>query len=106
VFISFPAAWSETDVLSCVLCMTLIMFIYVYYRLFTCINLVDVISLFFMVFSLHLLNFDKNQPVFDKNRPELATPVFGKTGRFISETGRISVFSVFTVPPSSSVRFG
>jgi hypothetical protein len=58
-----------------------------------------------MIFSFHLLNFDKNQPVFDKNRPELATPVFGKTGRFISETGRISVFSVFTVPPSSSVRF-
>jgi hypothetical protein len=33
-------------VLSYVLCMTLMMFIYVYYRLFTCINLVDVMSLF------------------------------------------------------------
>jgi hypothetical protein len=37
-------------ILSCVLYMTLMMFIYVCYRLFTCINLVDVISLFFMVF--------------------------------------------------------
>jgi hypothetical protein len=37
-------------VLSCVLCMTLMMFIYVYYGLFACTNLVDVISLFFTVF--------------------------------------------------------
>jgi hypothetical protein len=33
-------------VLSCVLCMTLMVFIYVYYELFTCTNLVDVMSLF------------------------------------------------------------
>jgi hypothetical protein len=37
-------------VLSCVICMTLMVFIYVYYELFACINLVDVISLFFMIF--------------------------------------------------------
>jgi hypothetical protein len=50
-------------------------------------------------FSSHLLNFDKNQPVSDKDRPELATPIFRKTGR-------ISVFPVFTVPSSSLVHFG
>jgi hypothetical protein len=100
-------------ILSCVLCMTLKVFIYVYYGLFACTNLVDVISLFFTVFSVHLPNFDKNRLVSGKNRPELATPVFGKTVRFIGQTGRfigeinrISVFPVFTVPPSSSVRFG
>jgi hypothetical protein len=37
-------------VLNYVLCMTLIIFIYMYYELFTCINLVDVIPLFFIVF--------------------------------------------------------
>jgi hypothetical protein len=67
-------------VLSCVLCMTLIVFICVYFRLFICINLVDVMSLFFMIFSFHLLNFGKNQLVSNKNRSELATPVFRKTG--------------------------
>jgi hypothetical protein len=66
----------------------------------------------FHVFSVHLLNFDKNQLVSGKNRSELATPVFektvrfiGQTDRFIDEIGCISVFSVFTVPPSSPVRF-
>jgi hypothetical protein len=33
-------------VLSCVLCMTLMVFIYVYYGLFICTNLIDVMSLF------------------------------------------------------------
>jgi hypothetical protein len=33
-------------------CMTLIVFIYVYYGLFAYINLVEVMSLFFMVFSV------------------------------------------------------
>jgi hypothetical protein len=47
-------------VLSYVLCMTLMMFIYVYYELFACINLVDVMPLFFMIFSLYLPIFDKN----------------------------------------------
>jgi hypothetical protein len=46
-------------VLSCVLCMTLMMYIYVYYRLFICTNLVQLMSLFFTVFS-HLPNFGKN----------------------------------------------
>jgi hypothetical protein len=40
-------------VLSCVLCMTLMVFIYMYYGLFACINLVDVMPLFSMVFSFH-----------------------------------------------------
>jgi hypothetical protein len=73
-------------------------FIYMYYELFACINLVDVMSLFFMVFSL-------NRPVSGKNRPEIATLIFGKTvrfigqtSRFIGETGHISVFPVFTIP--------
>jgi hypothetical protein len=47
-------------VLSCVLCMTLMVFIFVYYGLFTCTNLVDVMPLFFTVFSFHLPIFDKN----------------------------------------------
>jgi hypothetical protein len=62
-------------------------------------------SLFFTVFSFHLSNFGINQPVSSKNRPVLAMPVFGKTGRFISQTGYISMFLVFTVPPSSPVHF-
>jgi hypothetical protein len=37
-------------ILSCVLCMTLIVFIFIYYGLFECINLVDVMPLFFMIF--------------------------------------------------------
>jgi hypothetical protein len=41
-------------VLSCVLYMNLIVFIYVYYGLFAYINLVDVMPLFFTVFSFHL----------------------------------------------------
>jgi hypothetical protein len=48
--------------LSCVLCMTLIVFIYMYYGLFACINLVDIMPLIFTVFSFHLLIFDKNHP--------------------------------------------
>jgi hypothetical protein len=63
-------------VLSCVLCMTLTVFIYVYYELFICINLVDVMSLFFTVFSFNLPIFDKNQPISDKNCSEVATSVF------------------------------
>jgi hypothetical protein len=58
-------------VLSCVLCMTLMIFIYVYYGLFVCTNLVDVMS-FFTVFSFYLPIFDKDQPIFDKNHPEVA----------------------------------
>jgi hypothetical protein len=86
-------------ILSCVLCMTLMIFIYVYYRLFAYTNLVDVMSLFFTVFSFYLPNFGKNRPVSDKTRLEIATPIFGKTGR-------ISVFPVFTVTPLFSVSFG
>jgi hypothetical protein len=63
-------------VLSCVLYMTLMVFIYVYYELFACTNLVDVISLFFTIFSFHLPIFDKNRSVSGKNRPEITTLVF------------------------------
>jgi hypothetical protein len=80
-------------VFSCVLCMTLMLFFYVYYGLFACINLVDVMPLFFMVSSFHL-------PILSKT-----DRFIGKTGQFISETGGILVFSVFIVTPSSPVRF-
>jgi hypothetical protein len=63
-------------VLSCVLCMTLMVYIYVYYGLFACTNLVQLMSLFFTVFSFYLPNLCKNRPVSDKNRPELAALVY------------------------------
>jgi hypothetical protein len=63
-------------VLSYVLCMALMVFIYVYYGLFACINLVDVMLLFFTVFLFHLPIFNKNWPVSGRNRPKIATPVF------------------------------
>jgi hypothetical protein len=44
----------------CILCITLMMLIYVYYGLFICINLVDVMSLFSMVFSFQMPNFLDN----------------------------------------------
>jgi hypothetical protein len=93
-------------VLSCVLCMTLMVFIYVYYGLFACTNLVDVMLLFFTIFSFHLPNFSKNRPVSSKNCPELVTPFFGKTGQFIGESSGISVFLVFSVHLSSPGSFG
>jgi hypothetical protein len=58
-------------VLSCVLCITLMVFIYMYYGLFACTNLVDVMPLFSTVFSFHL-------PIFGKIRPEIATTNFRK----------------------------
>jgi hypothetical protein len=99
-------------VLSCVLCMTLMAFIYMYYGLFACTNLVDVMMLFFMVFLLHLLIFDKNRPVSGKIRPNIATPIFrknhrfiGEIGRLIAKTGRILIFQISTVTPSFPVHF-
>jgi hypothetical protein len=62
--------------LSCVLCMTLMVFIYVYYGLFVCINLVDVMSLVLQFFSFHLPIFGKNRPVSVKIRLEIATPIY------------------------------
>jgi hypothetical protein len=53
-------------VLSCVLSMSLIVFIYMYYELYAYTNLVDVMPLFFTVFSLHLPIFDKNCSVSEK----------------------------------------
>jgi hypothetical protein len=93
------------DSLGCVLYMNLIVFIYVYYGLFAYINLVNVMPLFFTVFSFHLPIFCKNHPVSGKIRPESPRRFSGKTGWFIGETGRISVFPVFTVPLSSLVHF-
>jgi hypothetical protein len=63
-------------ILSCVPYIILMMFIYVYYGLFTYTNLIDVISVFFTVFSFYLLIFNKNCSVSDKNRLEIVTPVF------------------------------
>jgi hypothetical protein len=99
-------------ILSYVLCMTLMVFICVYYGLFICINLVNVMSLFFTVFSFHLPNFGKNGRFLAKtarNSPhqfsEKTNRFISQTGRFIGETSCISVFPVFTIPPSSPVRF-
>jgi hypothetical protein len=51
----------------CILCVTLMLFIYVYYRLFAYTNLVDIISLFFTIFSL--TDFMKNSAnISPKNR--------------------------------------
>jgi hypothetical protein len=65
-------------VFSCVLCMTLMLFFYVYYGLFACINLVDVMPLFFTVFSFHLPIFSKIRPVSGKIRSKIATLIFGQ----------------------------
>jgi hypothetical protein len=81
-------------------------FIYVYYGLFACRNLVDVMWLFFMVFSFHLPIFDKNLPVFGKNCPKVATLVSEKPADLSAKPANLSVFLVFTIPPSSPVRFG
>jgi hypothetical protein len=51
-------------VLSCVLCMTLMVFIYVYYGLFTYTNLVNVIPLFFTGFFVPFTDFWQKSPGF------------------------------------------
>jgi hypothetical protein len=81
-------------VLSCVLCMTLMLFIYVYYGLFACTNLVDVMLLFFMIFSFHLPIFDKNQLVFGTNRPEITRQFSEKTANLSAKPANLSVFPV------------
>jgi hypothetical protein len=80
-------------ILSCVLCMTLMMFIYIYYGLFACTNLV-VMSLFFTVFSLYLSIFDKNWPVFDTNRPKIVRRFSEKPADLSVKSVDLSVFSV------------
>jgi hypothetical protein len=66
-------------VLSCVPCMIFMMFIYVYYGLFICTNLVYIMSLFLRFFFIPFTDFrQKNHSVSGKNRPEIATPIFGK----------------------------
>jgi hypothetical protein len=56
-------------VLSCVLCMTLMVFIYVYYGLFACTNLVDVMPLFFHDFFIPSTDFWQKSPDFLQNSP-------------------------------------
>jgi hypothetical protein len=56
--------------------MTLIVFIYVYYRLFGCINLIDVMLLFFTIFSFYLSIFGKIHPISSKKHPEITTMNF------------------------------
>jgi hypothetical protein len=57
-------------ILSCVLCMTFMVFIYMYYKLFACTNLVDVMPLFFTVFYFIYQFLVKSRPVSNKIRPE------------------------------------
>jgi hypothetical protein len=92
--------------LSCVLCITLMVFIYVYYRLFACTNLVDVMSLFSTVFSFHLLIFWQNSPGNRHDEFWENHQFISEIGRLITKTGRISVFRISTIPPSSPVCFG
>jgi hypothetical protein len=86
--------------------MTLMTFIYMYYGLFACINLVYICFSWF--FSFHLLIFGKIYPISDKIRPKIATMNFekncwfnGEVGRLITKIGRISVFWISTSHPSS-----
>jgi hypothetical protein len=72
----------------CVICVTLMVFIYVYYGLFAWTNLVDVMSLFFMIFFVPMTNFLENSTGFCKNRPGITSPIFGKSQRFLGEFGR------------------
>jgi hypothetical protein len=92
--------------LSCVLCITLMVFIYVYYRLFACTNLVDVMSLFSTVFSFHLPIFWQNSPGNRHDEFWENHQFISEIGRLIAKTGRISVFQISTIPPSSPVCFG
>jgi hypothetical protein len=91
-------------VLSCVLCTTLMLFIYVYYVLFICTNLVDVMPLFFTGFSFNLPFSAKIAwflPIFRKN-----CRFINEIGRLIIKIGRILVLQISTVPPLSPMRFG
>jgi hypothetical protein len=71
-------------VLSCVLCMTLIVFVYMYYGLFTCTNLVNIIPLFFHIFRFIYR--------FSTKIVQFLAKFAGQVGRLIVKTGRISVF--------------
>jgi hypothetical protein len=81
-------------VLSCVICMTFMLFIYVYYGLFIYTNLVYVMSLFFMVFSFNLL-------IFDKKRPVPIKIIRKWPHRFSEKPANLSAFPIFTVSLSS-----
>jgi hypothetical protein len=64
------------------------MFIYVYYEIFACINLVDVMPLFSTVFFLLMTDFLENSPGFCQNSSGTVRPIFGKSRRVIGEFGR------------------
>jgi hypothetical protein len=83
-------------VLNYILCMTLMVFIYVYYGVFIYTNLVDVM-LFFTVFSFYLPIFDKNRPVSAKLRPKITTPILKKISDLSVKLAefRYSQFSLF-----------
>jgi small-conductance mechanosensitive channel len=83
--------------LSCVLCMTSMVFIYVYYGLFICTKLVDVMSLFFMVFLFHLPNFSKNRSVLTKTARNSSRRFSEKQGDLSVKSAafRCSRFSLF-----------
>jgi hypothetical protein len=73
--------------LSCVLCMTLMVFIYVYYGLFACTILVDIMSLFSRFFhSIYRIStkFGRFSVKPAQNSPRR---FLEKTSRFIGQTG-------------------
>jgi hypothetical protein len=72
----------------CVLCVTLMLFIYMYYALFKYTNLVDVMPLFFTVFPFQCSVLWIIQPIFNIIRSEIVRPIFGKSRRIISKCGR------------------
>jgi uncharacterized membrane protein YqjE len=92
-------------VLSCILCMTLMVF-YVYYILFICINLVDVMSLFFTVFH-SIYRFSVKIDRFSEKKIQ-KSPIFKKTDRFINKTSVIRIFTILPLAPvlwSFSTKF-
>jgi hypothetical protein len=87
-------------ILSCVLYMTLMMFIYMYYELFICTNLVDIMPLFFMIFLFYLLIFNKNRSGPDKNRLKIVTRFSEKLINLSAKRADLSLSLVFTIHPS------
>jgi hypothetical protein len=87
----------------CVLCVTFMVFIYAYYRLFACINLVDVMSLFCTVFSFQWSILWKIWPIFHIIRPEISKLVFDKIRLDNSVNSTKFWFSYFSMFLSSAV---
>jgi hypothetical protein len=64
-------------------------------------------AVIFHDFFIQFTDFWQKSPIFlAKFVRKSPCPFLEKTGRFIGETGRISVFLVFIVHPSSTVHFG